>query len=87
MLVMMAMMGRPPKGPLLRRRSTEEREEELEKTACLVAAMGKIAVKSACNAELAGKEHERAEGDRLNVDPGPENRETGQVNPEKKNTG
>ena len=79
MLVMMAVMGRPPERALLRRAAAEEGEEELERAAGLVAAMGKITVKRAGDAELADEEHERAEAGGLHVDPGPDHREAHEV--------
>jgi hypothetical protein len=63
MLVMMAVMGGPPEGAFLRRGAAEKGEEKLEGAAGLVAAVGKIAVKGAGDAEFAGEKHEGAERD------------------------
>jgi len=82
--MVMAMMGCPPEGSLLRRHAAEESEAELEKATCLIAAMGKITVKCAANAELANEKHEGAERGGLPIDTGPDHAEAHQMDTDEK---
>jgi hypothetical protein len=87
MLVMVTMMGRPPESSLLRGGSAQERQAKLKEPARFVASMRKVAMKSARDAEFAGKKHESAERGGLPVDPGPKHGETRQMKHNEKDPG
>jgi hypothetical protein len=87
MFVVVAVMRGPPEGTFLRGCSAEKGEEELKGPACLIAAVGKIAVESASDAELAREEHEGAQGGSFPGDTGPKNSETGHMEKEEENSG
>jgi hypothetical protein len=78
-LVVVTVMGGPPEGTLLGGGTAEESEAKLKETAGFVATVGKVAMKSAGNAEFANKEHEGAQHGRLKIDSGPKHGETRQV--------
>ena len=84
MLVMMAMMSRPPEGTLLGRHAAEKSEAELEKATCFIAAMGKITVKSAANTEFTNEKHEGAKRGGLPIDTGPDDAEAHQMDANEK---
>ena len=87
MLVVMAVMGGPPKRAFLGRGAAEEGEEELKRAARFVAAVRKIAVKRPRNPKFPGEEHEGAKRHGFHVNPGPEHGEASDVNEEEKDTG
>ena len=87
MAVVMPVMRRPPERALLRRAAPEKGEAELEEAAGLVAAMGKVAVERAGDAELAGEEHEGAQGGSLPADAGPEHGQAGQMDQDEERAG
>jgi hypothetical protein len=87
MLVMMAVMRRPPEGALLRRRTAQKRQEKLKGPTGLVTAVGEIAMESPRDPKLASKKHESAQHRGLPVDPRPKYRETRKVNKDEKNAG
>ena len=86
MLVMMAMMGRPPEGSFLCRCAAKKREAKLKEPARLVAAMREIAMKGSRDAKFTDEKHESAERRSLPVDAGPKYGETRHVDHDEKNT-
>jgi hypothetical protein len=63
-LMMVTVMSRPPKWPLLGAGRAPTSQNELKNTACFVGSVGKIAVVSAGNGEHAGVIHEKAHENR-----------------------
>jgi hypothetical protein len=83
----MAMVGGPPESALLSSGATEKGEEKLKGPACLIAAVGEIAMEGPGNPELAGKEHEGAKADSPPGNPGPEHGQARHVDKDEEDTG
>jgi hypothetical protein len=81
---MMAMMGGPPKRPLLERAASEPRQAELKDAAGLVGLVRKVAMIAAGDAEHANEVKKRAQTDVHRVHAGAENRETGRMHGEER---
>ena len=81
-LVVMPVMGGPPKRPLLAAGSAPESHDELEEAAGLVGAMGEIPVVDPRNGEHAEVVHEDAHGDGDPTDTGQEGEDADDVNAE-----
>src|SRR5580692_5695367 len=75
-LMVMAVVGGPPKRSLLAGGSPPESQYELEKPAGLVGAVGKITVVSAGDGEHPGIVHENTHGDGGPTDAGQEGQDT-----------
>src|SRR5204863_7944905 len=85
-LVMMAMVRRPPQRALLSRRASDAGEHELKDTTRAVRPVREIAMVSTRDAEHANGVHRRAEADRFPRDTGPERAQTRHVKTEERDT-
>src|SRR5579859_5761003 len=82
-LVVVTMMGGPPKRPLLSAGGAPEAHDELEEPAGLVGAMGEVTVVDTRDGEHAEVVHENAHGDGRPADAGQEGKDTDDVHTEK----
>ena len=81
-LVMVPVMGSPPKRPLLAARSAPEGQNELKETTGLIGAMGEITVVSPRDGEHAGVIHEKAHADGRPADTGKNGQDADHVDTE-----